>query len=82
MPRYFLHLRDGTDELLDEEGHEFADHDDLHRGVMVTARDLMKTDVERGLIDLRYRIDAEDEQGNVIYSLPFKHAVSIVPEPA
>ena len=26
------------------------------------------------------RIDAEDENGSIVYTLPFKHALSIIPE--
>jgi hypothetical protein len=33
-----------------------------------------------GLIDLRFRIDAEDADGVIVYTLPFKYAVSIIPE--
>lgn len=80
MARYFMHLRDGTEELLDPDGVEFGSTDALRKAVMTTARDLMSGDVERGVVDLRFRIDAEDEAGTLIYSLPFKHAVSIIPE--
>ena len=31
---------------------------------------------------MRFRIDAEDESGKIVYSLPFKHAVNIIPEVA
>jgi hypothetical protein len=77
---YFLHLRDGTDELLDPDGQEFASLEALRTAVLFCARDLMAGDIRNGTIDLRYRIDAEDEQGTLVYSLPFKHALSIIPE--
>ena len=80
MARYFMHLRDGSEELLDPEGIEFDSLDDLRRAVMHTARDLIKGDVERGVLDLRFRVDAEDDEGEIVYSLPFKHAISIIPE--
>jgi hypothetical protein len=47
---------------------------------MATVRDLMRGDIERGVLDLRFRIDAEDEDGEIVYTLPFKHAVNIIPE--
>ena len=47
---------------------------------MKNARDTIAGDVQNGVIDLRYRIDAENEAGQVVYSLPFKHAVSVIPE--
>ena len=80
MPLYFLHLRDGTEELLDEGGVEYATLDLMRKAVMETVRDLMKGDLERGVLDLRFRVDAEDAAGRVIYTLPFRHAVSIIPE--
>jgi hypothetical protein len=39
-------------------------------------------DVRDGIIDFRYRIDAEDEAGAIVYSLPFRHAFTIIPEAA
>jgi hypothetical protein len=81
MARYFLHLRDGTDDALDPEGMECADMAALRKAVLAGARDVLGEELKRsGLLDFRYRIDAEDEAGNVVYSLPFAHAVSIIPD--
>jgi hypothetical protein len=80
MARYFLHLRDTVEELLDEDGVDYASTDELRSSVMLAARDLISADVLRGVVDLRFRIDAEDENGTLVYRLPFKHAFSIVPE--
>ena len=30
--------------------------------------------------DFRFRIDAEDADGVIVYTLPFKHAVNIIPD--
>ena len=79
MARYFMHLRDGTEELLDPEGREFPSLGALRHAVLVTARDLLMGDLRNGLMDLRFRIDAEDEDGAIIYTLPFGHAVNIIP---
>ncbi|MGZ2410988.1 uncharacterized protein DUF6894 [Sphingomonas sp. F9_3S_D5_B_2] len=81
MTRYFMHLRDSTDELLDPDGQEFPDMETLRTHVMITARDLIAGDVRNGVIDFRYRIDAQREDGEIVYSLPLKHAVNIIPEP-
>jgi hypothetical protein len=81
MPRYFLHLRDGTDETLDPEGSEIADMEALRRVVLHNARDVIGGEIKSGgIMDLRFRIDAEDAAGNVVYTLPFAHAVNIIPE--
>ena len=78
MARYYLHLRDGIDELLDPDGQEFADPEALARGALEAARDVMSGDImTAGIVDLRCRIDAEDKDGRVLYSLPFEAAVLI-----
>lgn len=82
MTRYFMHLRDGTEQILDPEGLEFPTVEALRKAVLVAARDLMTGDIREGVIDLRFRIDVETENGEMIYSLPFKHAVNIIPEAA
>ena len=80
MARYFMHLRDSIDELLDPDGREFADMDALKKAVLLSVRDLIAGDIRDGVVDFRYRIDAEDEAGKIVYSLPFKHAFSIIPD--
>jgi hypothetical protein len=80
MARYFLHLRHETDETLDPEGIEYASLADLRNAVMANVRDLISGDILRtGIIDLRYRVDAENEAGEVVFSLPFDRAVRIIP---
>jgi hypothetical protein len=80
MARYFLHLRDSSDELLDPEGQEFEGLEALKTAVLFSARDILSGDVRIGVVDLRYRIDAENRDGEIVYTLPFKHAFSIIPE--
>ena len=80
MARYFMHLRDGTDELLDAEGQEFASLNALRDAVLFTARDLLTGDMRDGVLDLRFRIDAHNEAGTIVHTLPFKHAFNIIPE--
>jgi len=75
-----MHLRDSTDELLDPEGVELVDLEAVRHSVMRAARDILAGDLRNGVVDLRYRIDAENEGGAIVYSLAFKHAFSIIPE--
>ncbi len=77
-----MHLRDGTDELLDPEGVELNDLESVRQKVMTAARDILAGDLRNGIVDLRYRIDAENDLGAIVYTLAFKHAFSIIPEPA
>jgi hypothetical protein len=80
VTRYFMHLRNSTDELLDPEGVELGDMEAVRKNVMTAARDILAGDLRNGVVDLRYRIDAEDGIGKIVYSLAFKHAFSIIPE--
>jgi hypothetical protein len=73
-------LRDGSDEMLDPEGLEYADMDALKKNVLVAVRDLLSADVKGGVIDLRFRIDAEDRDGVVVYALGFSEALEIIPD--
>lgn len=82
MARYFMHLRNGTDELLDSEGVELVDLEAVRQSVMTAARDVLAGDLRNGIVDLRYRIDAENEGGGIVYTLSFRHAFSIIPEAA
>ena len=80
MARYYMHLRDGTEQILDPEGLEFPSVEALRKAVLVAARDLMTGDIREGVLDFRFRIDAEDDSGLIVYTLPFKHAINIIPE--
>jgi len=75
-----MQLRDGTEQMLDPEGIEYADMDELRKKVLIAVRDLISGDVKGGLIDLRFRIDAEDREGVIVYTLGFAEAVRIVPD--
>ena len=79
MARYFMHLRDGTEEVLDPDGVEYDTLEALREAVLVSVRDCISGDALRGVIDLRFRVDAEDAAGAVVYTLPFDRAVSIIP---
>lgn len=78
MPLYKLHLRDGTDELLDPDGvHMSADA--VPGFALRAARDCIAGDAINGRIDLKYRIDVEDEQQKIVHTVTFIDAVEIVP---
>jgi hypothetical protein len=61
MPRYFLHLRDSIDEVLDPEGVEMPP-EAVAGAALVAARECIAEDVKTGLLDLHYRIDVHDER--------------------
>lgn len=77
MRRFFFHLVDGTDTLLDPEGQLLPD--DSVRGVaLIQARDCMAGEVRMGRLDMRQRIDVLDKAGNTVLSLPFDEAIELV----
>lgn len=76
MALYFLHLRDGINELLDLEGQECATLPALRAAVLATVRDLMMGDLREGVLDFHSRLDAQDQTGKIVHSLPFKRAVA------
>ncbi|WP_374942337.1 hypothetical protein [Sphingomonas sp.] len=79
MTRFFFHLRDGNDQvLLDPEGVELADMEAMKRCAMQAARGVMAGDLSNGVLDLRYRIDVENAAHEMIYTLAFRHAVSVI----
>ncbi|HEX8225367.1 MAG TPA: hypothetical protein VF605_16250 [Allosphingosinicella sp.] len=78
MTLYFLHLRDGTDIALDEEGSEHDSLASLSAAMLEAARDLMRGDVHKGRLDLRLRVDAETADGTLARSLPFPQALEII----
>lgn len=77
MPTYYLHLRDGHDELLDEEGATYASMEEVRRAVLAAARDIIAGEVLTGVVNFAQRIEAEDEKGGVVHSLPFADAVRL-----
>ena len=78
MPRYFFHLRDSSDILLDPEGAEMAPADIATKAVW-QASDCMAGDLRDGSVDLRYHIDVHDESGAKVHSIAFADAVQIIP---
>jgi hypothetical protein len=78
MPRYFLHLRTPSDDLLDPEGISMAE-DAVTSAALAAARDCMAHDVRTGRLNLKYRIEVQDEAGKVVHTLPFAEAVSVSP---
>ena len=79
MPLFYFHLRDHTESVLDPEGVELPDLAAVSQKALTHARELISHDAKAGLIDMRFRIDAEDEGGNIVHSVPFEQALTIIP---
>lgn len=81
MSRYFFHLVDGSDVLLDPDGIEISP-DQIASRALYQARALIASDAGEGRINLRCSIEVKDEAGKLVHSLAFEDAVSIVRDEA
>jgi hypothetical protein len=77
MAKFYFHLRDSIDHVLDPEGIECPTIEDVRVKALKCARDLIAGDAITGAIDLTYRIDVEDVDGAVVYTIHFEDAVTI-----
>ena len=77
MRRYFMHLRGPSDDVLDNDG-VLMSEDAIANAVLFAARDCMAHDIRAGQIDLKYRIEVQDDDGEIVHTLRFADAVEIV----
>jgi hypothetical protein len=78
LSKYFFHLRDGVDLVLDEEGRECDGLDAAVILALQDARSILSEEVQSGLIDLDRHLDVETADGVVAHRLEFADAVRIV----
>jgi hypothetical protein len=78
VPLYFMHLRNSTDEVLDQDG-ILMPEEAVARATLLAARDCMAHDLRSGRLELEHRIDVENEAGEIVHTLQFADAVTIVP---
>ena len=76
MPRYFTHLVDGTDVLLDPDGVELP-AETLVAATLKQALDCMAGDVHHGFLDLGFHLEVYDESGALVHYLTFSDALEI-----
>lgn len=77
MAKFYFHLRDDVDQILDPEGIDCLNADAVATKALAAARDLIADDAKSGMIDMRYRIDVEDTSGRLVHSVEFEGAVAI-----
>jgi len=78
VPRFFFHLRDHVHSIIDPDGDELPDLSAAKQKALSAARELLSAEIKTGLIDLRFRVDVEVEAGQVVHSLPFAQAFTII----
>lgn len=77
MARYFFHLQDGVDALLDPEGREL-DADQISAAALGEARAMIAADALSGRIDLNQSIEVKDSAGKVVHRIEFADAVELM----
>lgn len=79
MPLFYLHVRDGVDEMLDPDGSDMPDLNAARNSALAGARELLAADMKAGVLDLRFRIDIESAGGQIVATLPFADAFTCLP---
>ena len=76
MPKFFFHLRECDERLLDPEGVNLSTGEMLGFALK-TVRELIAADAIDGLIDLTCSLEVEDESGRLVHTQPFATSVQI-----
>lgn len=77
MAKFFFHLVDSIDVLLDPEGCEMH-ADQVAGSALSQARSIIAHDAIAGEIDFKYRIEVRDAADALVHGLTFSDAVKIV----
>lgn len=77
MPRYYFHLTDGSESVIDPDGREIADGAQIALLALQEARAIIGHDALGGRIDLDQTIEVRDEDGKLVHQLAFPDAIVI-----
>jgi hypothetical protein len=77
VARYYFHLTDGHEALIDPDGRDLEDAGQIPVLALQEARAMIAQDVLVGRIFLNQYIEVRDEDGKLIHQLAFKDAVTI-----
>ena len=81
MPRFYFNVYDDAF-LRDDEGIDLADAAAARAAALAGARAMICDQVEKGRLNLHYRIEVECERGDAIHTLLFGDAIEIETAPA
>lgn len=81
MPKYHLHICNGSGFTEDVEGHEYADTDEAVEAAKRGIRDLMAGELQRGEINIASFIEIEDERRQLVRTVAFTEAVAVKSDP-
>ncbi len=77
MPRYFFNLIN-SERITDDEGTELSDADAARAYAVDAAREIIGEDLPKGQLPLGLCFRVTDEDGALVFTLPFKDTVTIV----
>ena len=72
MPRYFFHIRDTGKTILDQQGIELDDLDEVREKATQGARQIMREQARLGRPQDDQSFVVTDEQGQTVLTFPFK----------
>jgi hypothetical protein len=76
VARYYFHLYDDLI-VRDEEGKELPDPQAAHQLAIYSARQIACSQVLEGYLNLRHRIEVEDEASAIVYTVHFADVVRV-----
>lgn len=77
MPNYHLHLINTHVDADDAEGHDLPSLDAARAKAIQGIRGFLGAELVKGALDLRGRVDIEDDAGVVLMTISFTDAISI-----
>lgn len=77
MPHYYLHIRDGDEQIEDPEGSDLPNLDAARAEALAGARTILAEKVKAGELINGQRFEITDEAGTVLAVLPLKSALKL-----
>ena len=75
MPRWYLHVHDGKDAILDPEGSELPDVAAAHEEALAAAREMVADGLRGGKNRAGWRFEIFDQDGAPVLMVPFSEAI-------
>lgn len=77
MPRYFFHVRERDQLLLDPEGEDFDNLDIALREASISAREIVAAQVAAGECIHARQFEITTAEGKVLQTVPFRDALKL-----
>ena len=77
MPKFYLHLCNGTGFTEDHEGSEHRDLDAVHAVAMATLREVLAGEIKEGGLNTASFVEIEDQHRVLVATVTFEEAVAV-----